>query len=150
MPNPEFDPNFEVLEATYAKISKMPRWHTGDEGVYDDPTAEYWVQETWNASPLMEMEGHTCGTAGCFAGWVYEDHVGPMRLAKEPISVRARKILGLDYTNADHLFTATNSLEDIRTIIDLWRAGYTEIDRVYEYEEESHYVGVTKGGADNA
>ncbi len=150
MPNPEFDPNFEILEATYDKIAKMPRWHSGDTGVYDDPKAEYWAQETWDASGLMENEGHTCGTAGCFAGWVYEDHVGPMRLAENLISMEAREVLRLDCLNADHLFCATNSLEDIRTIIDLWRASYTEIERVYDYGGETRYVGVIKGGADNA
>lgn len=99
-------------------------------------TNDMWQQMTWLART-------SCGTAGCFAGNYllslgYEAH-GDSRYphqVKTPegriVDVRnqAAELLGLSHYQADRLFSAHNSLDDLRRIVNI----YVEMTK---YEEDS-------------
>jgi hypothetical protein len=119
------------------------RLDTGDEldgfpelAQIDSPR---WDQQEWG-------KHSECGTACCFAGWtlmladpsrtVWDTDGGDMVGFTGPDGLRtsvsdaAAELLGLDWTTADHLFAAYNSLDMLQEIVgqiedgNRWDLGY--------------------------
>jgi hypothetical protein len=88
-----------------------------------------WNQQAWMYSRHRAPEG-SCGTAGCFAGWRaildgYTQASGVQGAAVDPINrtfvdvmTHATKRLGLNGFQADVLFAGTNTLKDLKRIVD--------------------------------
>lgn len=96
-----------------------------------------WHQEIWFISAedthlytawgkrLAEQALPSCGTACCVAGWVasqeepliyhHQSNMYYNRKGEEP-AIAAARLLGLTDSQADHLFSASNSAADIRRI----------------------------------
>lgn len=120
--------NFLELDAIVAYIEAHP---------------EEWDQSYWAAKTA-------CGTAYCIAGFAvigagakplfrngYESTDAifcsfPGSSEEYLISELAQEVLRLDESQSDHLFESTKTLEDIKAMIENWRAGRT----VYEFADE--------------
>jgi hypothetical protein len=121
-------PDFEKLEATYA---------------YTVEHKDTWDQMVW-AYPIFadEKETNICGTGCCFAGnallvegyrfewvkvteWGWQLHIvdptGSRKYDRDFISSLAAEVLDLDDADETRVFHPTNTLADLRNIIDKWR-----------------------------
>lgn len=94
---------------------------------YDGPLVEVWGQGDWIND--LRMNGHSCGTSACFAGWavlldgsatILDGEVPFVRTPtgdREFIGSYAREILGLDEETASTLFKGNNTKQDLRRIV---------------------------------
>ncbi len=114
-------PRLDILEATYAKIAAMPAYDVYDNDEQEQPEGDSWSQAAWGYT-------NECGTAACFAGWVYNDYVKPLaRTNVEDITYKAKEILDIDATTFDTLIYDENSLEEIRAVVELCVLGEKDI-----------------------
>lgn len=106
-------PDFELMDRVLDQISKNPKT---------------WDQTTWR-----RPTGNECGTAMCFAGWVadlsgaewYSNTAGTVEFAKVdvggvPVWVDeyATAALGIKSWEAEQLFESSNTLDDLREIVE--------------------------------
>jgi len=87
---------------------------------YIEAHPDEWDQDVW-----------FCGTAACFAGRATLLHGDKREPGLDPVDVipiedqsqrvyvktRARRLLGINYIDADYLFDACNTLEDLRELV---------------------------------
>lgn len=99
------------------------------EIIRDEPVT--WNQREW-WSTVRDVNGDSCGTAFCFAGWACQlsgvkwnsttTDLVDRGVGIETVSVAAQNLLGLTnpMTNpmASHLFRGTNDIHDIRRCLD--------------------------------
>lgn len=151
--------NVEELEENMKWVEEHPEQH--QQGV--------WLRR------LVGLEGEVCGTAYCFAGaYVHRKgykaiygsslvhgevahHVEILGIGQVDIGDFVEKKLGLTRAQADILFDATNTLADLREIVDLIKDGDVEDYIQFAYrddvedddDEENHnyyhYSGVPVG-----
>jgi hypothetical protein len=89
-----------------------------------------WIQQAWLISSWPVAEG-SCGTAGCFAGWraMLDGYTQVSRTFSgtainpttfERIEVRSHAVqrLGLTDRQSVRLFAASNTLADLKDIVD--------------------------------
>lgn len=122
----------QLLEGVMAKIEQVARLQKYDEAHYVIISPEYvgdaWSQGSWRAS------WRNCGTAMCFAGWtpvvdgVPYDSDDPSENAYEfvggeHVSHWAAKRLRLSVDQRGVLFSAGNTLDDLRMLVDAIKEG---------------------------
>jgi hypothetical protein len=121
-------PRLDILEATYAKIAALPAYDEYADEEQEQPDRNSWAQSSWGYT-------NECGTAACFAGWVYNDYVEPIARARtDSIIFKAKEILGLDGVTFSTLTHDYNILEDIRAVVEMCVLGHTHITH-YEIEQ---------------
>lgn len=92
-----------------------------------------WRQDVWFEN--RDAYGKECGTAGCFAGWcafldgytvidwntvMLFNPATHRTLLKNQVRYWAQERLGLDDNQATVLFAATNTLEDLKELVDMF------------------------------
>lgn len=134
MPNLE---QVELAERVLAFIETNPsNW---DQEIYLDTGRGLWDDAPEGAPPLLTVEQElNCGTSGCFAGWlaVFDGaqlargpQIAVMRDGR-PIEIDTWGIELLDLPPwegpryDDHLFTALNTMDDLRRHVADLRARY--------------------------
>lgn len=136
--------NKELLKEVMDKINSIPSLH--DLYDRFDPSGNSWterilnlaaiagIHEVWHQGEWFRTSSDpdTCGTAGCFAGWTALlsgarpfNHMfvelpnvpGQDELPTEKIALYAQRILGLTWREAEILFAAFNTREDLNRYV---------------------------------
>lgn len=117
-------------EVNVPLLRKAVEWAEA-EAAKPDPLARQWDQSEYYRTPenrraVAGRPQADCGTAYCIAGWVChingeqfrDTHSGMTGLLANGATVigRAQELLGLDYVTGIHLFTGSNTIEDVRRI----------------------------------
>lgn len=126
-------PDFELMDRVLDQITNHP---------------QRWDQATWR-----RPTGNECGTAMCFAGWVadlsgaewYSNTAGSVEFSKvdvggEPVWVDeyATAVLGIKPWEAQHLYESSNTLDDIREIVEDLKIRYAEDTKAVALDERIH------------
>lgn len=84
--------------------------------------------EEWDQSDWLTCRGQVpewCGTTGCFAGWAVAlstpAEQWPPSQKGESIRTQAARLLGITNLEADYLFAGSNTMQDIKHRLDVFR-----------------------------
>lgn len=123
--------NVPLLRKTMEHIDDLPDYTEAlralalGEGE-PDPRPDYWWQGTWKThlarAGFSTVQVEQCGTAACFAGWAAILDGEAERNPWESIADQARRVLGLTFSQADRLFAAYNSREDLHRLVEEFTA----------------------------
>ena len=110
-------PNIKILRKTLAKIAKLDLVDEELLQLGEEQIGEYWFQGEWTLRKKDQY--NICGTAACFAGWVYNDFCEKITddTSTTKLITEAREKMELDMVSFNVLTEGSNTLEDIEGII---------------------------------